>query len=172
MSESIVCEAIGIPQHLWILNKLEDQVFEDDEILFRRIRVQLPDDYETDDDLALELFEIKDDSYNRSKYCLFQNDVLYDTRPESNGNHLDNWGIISISVRNLKVKSPFLLNGVHVECELLPIHCPVLCNYPHTEAWFFKDGEKISKKKPRSMKTLFRRSLIKSIRLEKNFEPL
>jgi len=165
MDENNLCPIVGIPERLWVSERDEDQVFEGEEILYRRIHTSLPKDFIDDDDISIELFEIKDDSYNRSKYCGSEKDVLFNTRIEDAGRHYTNWGIVSLTVNDLSVSQPFNYEGRNVVCRLSPIHRPVPCNYSHTEAWFFRDDVKLSTKKPRSMKTLFRRTLLKKLKI-------
>jgi len=165
MDENNLCPVIGIPERLWVSQRAEDPIFEEDEILYRRIHTPLPEDFTEDDDISIELFEIKDDSYNRSKYCGSEKDVLFNTRITDEGRHYTNWGVISLTVKDLSVSSQFNHEGRDVVCKLLPVHSPVPCNYSHTEAWFYRDNVQLSKNKPRSMKTFFRRSLLKKIKV-------
>lgn len=161
---------MSIPQRLWISNRPEDPNFEPDEVLYRRIQTPLPADFRDDDTIGVELFEIKDDSYNRSKYCSTEYDVLFNTRIQDNGQHYSNWGIISVTVGEMIEPVPFNLQGKMVECQLLPEHAPGICNYAHTEAWFYRDGIKVSKNKPPSMKTFFRRRLLKTLKVIANYD--
>jgi len=169
MDETAICPTLGIPEHLWTSGRPEDPDFQLNEVLYRRIKKPLPENFLENDEVGIEVFEIKDDSYNRSKYCVDKSHVLFNTCVDDNGAHFSTWGIISLSVEDFCVSSPFDLNGMEVICELKPIHVPIACNYSHTEGWFFRDGVKLSNKKPRSMKTLFRRELLKRLKIEKSF---
>lgn len=166
-----ICASQGIPEYLWQKDRVEDQEFLGDEILLRRFRIPLPEDFQFDDSIGVELFEMRDDSYNRTKYCFDNKDVLWNGNPNyNNGEHFGNYGVLAISVQELSVSTEFVLNGKTVLCQLQPVHRPDPCNYAHTEAWFIIDGIKKDSKKPAAVKTLFRRLLLKKFEVVKNFD--
>lgn len=158
------CTAIGIPDKLHKDEREDDPVFNVDEVLFRRFKVQgEPAEWLTNSALSAAVFEIKNDSFNRSKYSDAE-DVLYNDRPEDNGAHYVDWGILSLPVSciNLEIPIDHKEKGV-VTRRIFTIqvrHTSKPCNYAHCEIFVFEDGVQIDSNKPKSVKLSIRNHLV------------
>jgi hypothetical protein len=90
------CLNKGIPNYLHQGERKEDQIFDADELLFRRFKVTPPKElWLTDNSVSANVFKLENDSYNRGKYSNAPNDVLYNKDASSPEDHFYSWGILS-----------------------------------------------------------------------------
>lgn len=156
------CESLGIPNYLIKNERLATNVFEKDEKLFRRFNTDRPiTEWQDSSNLSASVFPIRNDSYNRSKFCQTPEDVLYNTRIEDNGVHYFQMGILEIGIIALK-KFEFTINQNNQlrKFILKPVHKPEICMYPHSEIHVFENGNFINENKPKSTKASIRDFLI------------
>ena len=93
------CKELGIPDYLHRGARSADQNFDPEESLYRRFFTKIPSsEWQQDKAVSSVLFELKDDSYNRSKYSQEPEDVLYNEREEDRGSHYFEAGILQVAV--------------------------------------------------------------------------
>jgi hypothetical protein len=174
---SAVCKSLGIPHYLCKNGRSPLTYFGKNEFLLRRFnvkgRVKNFIDINTRQPIVKisnEIFQLNNDSYNRSIFCRVATDVLYNDRVVDNGAHYTSHGVLSISIGSIVgVISPLNQNGSIKHCELRPIHTPMECNYSHCELQYFVDGT-LYESRPKSANTFFRRILIKRMNILKEVD--
>lgn len=154
------CLALGIPERLHTNNRNIDPNFDEDECVYRRFKVPGPKETWSmaGNEPSARIFDLSEDSYNRSKYCEQPDDVLFNVRPEDGGKHYDDAGIISLQVNQLRdAATEFLVteNGNRRRFTFSVEHDPLLCMYPHTNVNVMENG-KLAPKRPPSLKSAFR----------------
>ena len=122
-----------IPREMMANGRPEDQIFDDDELLYRRFAPELLDG----DEIAIAAVELPDmstirEKYGRPKWRLLDPDYA-------------NWGVLSFRVRDIPPKREVWHEGV-VAYLLEPRHVPYKNNYPHSEVWVYRDGQRIRKR--------------------------
>lgn len=132
---SIDCEILGIPNHLHKNQRELDTIFDEEEVLYRRFKIERSK-WEGTIQESSAVFELKDDSYNRSKYCLSPTDVLY----SSTGEYYENWGIGSVSISKISGNKKSIINNEIRNFTIKVEHTPEICNYPHCEVFIYEDG--------------------------------
>ena len=119
--------------------------------------------------MSVALFELKDDSYNRSKYSQKPEDVLYNEREEDKGNHYLDAGILQVAILHT-LTFGFEINDEERKFQLLPVHKPTECIFPHSELHIYENGAKIdyAQSKPKSLKAAIRDFLVRNCTVVKN----
>ncbi len=162
------CTELSIPENLCSENKVEKKVIIDStERLYRRFSMAIPKDLPIS---ALDLsyqklfFRFNRDSYNRSAFSIPE-DVLID----SSGKRYDSDGIFSIEASSLPIQDQYDTNIGTSMCKIEFSHEAEDCNYAHCELHCYVDGIRKDKNAPPpSLKTVFRRMLLKNITILKH----
>ncbi len=162
------CSKLGIPDHLHQDDRVPDQSFEEGELLYRRFRVLgKVEDWKNDKSLSVAIFEIKNDSFNRSKYSNPE-DVLYNDNFEADGKHHTSNGILSLPVAELnEFDFPVLQNKILKHYTIKVSHTPLVCNYSHSEIFVLEEEQQIDSNKPKSMKAALRDFLLERVTIIK-----
>ena len=167
------CSRFGIPKRLWKGRKGKDDVFPDEELIYRRFKANVDvGDWRSAKCLSTAIFDVKDDSTNRSKYSTDPEDVLHPITRRNPLNHYQSYGIVSFSVRDFRElsiipKEPLRFNGVLREFTFHLEHKPECCMYPHTEIWIMENGRHIPEVSSRMIKTAVRDELLSIIDIVK-----
>jgi len=115
----------------------EDQNFDDDERLYRRVPPNLCQSGE----IEVDAVELPDISTMRDKYTDSIDWVLIDPTAKSD---FSGWGVAAFPVRGIPSSVPF--RGLETYY-FRPVHCPEKNNYPHSEVRAFdEDGNRLSSK--------------------------
>ncbi len=161
------CIKLNIPERLCIEGKPLDVPFSQDELLYRRIDVDI-DEYIQGIELRKveKIFSLQNDSYNRSSLSNPE-DVLIDEF----GFAYDQHGIISISLKNFSIECEIISQDQPKTFSLKAVFDPKKCNYAHCEINAFINNVKMEEKRPpKSAKIFFRRALLKEMKLIKKTE--
>lgn len=166
-SSESVCSSLGIPSHLHRAGRVNDDVFVG-EVIFRRFLASgTKNDWSKNSQISCSIFEVKNDSCNRSKYSDSPEDVLYNVRIEDGGNHYFSWGILSIGSDMFDLFT-FQINGTTRTFSLKLEHVPLDCMFPHSEIIVFENNEKVDTSKPKSVKVVIRDYLISNCDIVKS----
>ena len=158
------CSKLGIPAYLHQGDRNADQNFDPEELLYRRFFTKIPSsEWQQNKSVSVALFELKDDSYNRSRYSQEPEDVLYNERKEDNGNHYFDAGILQVAILHT-LEFSFDINGNERAFRLSPFHKPTECIFPHTELHIYENETKIdyTQSKPKSLKAAIRDFLVRN----------
>lgn len=157
----LVCKALGIPEYLHRDGRPIDEEF-NSELIYRRFNIAgNPSEWIKDKSISTVIFEVKNDSCNREKYCKTPSDVLFNTRPEDKGAHYEHHGIISFNSDVVQYFNESLeLNDTKRQFTLKMVHYPNDCMYPHCEIHVYENGIYVDSGKPKSIKALIRDILI------------
>lgn len=154
------CSALGIPERLHTGDREADSHFEENEQVYRRF--WLPGPKETwsmiGNSPSARIFDLSEDSYNRSKYCDQPEDVLFNVSQESDGEHYANAGIMALQVSHIRddtTEFTITENGNERRFTFSVEHDPLPCMYPHTNVNVLENG-KLAPKRPQSLKLAFR----------------
>src|SRR5947209_1929844 len=143
-----VCTSLGIPEHLHQDDRLADPTFEPAEVLYRRFLVSgRIEEWLKNNSLSSAVFQIKNDSFNRSKYSE-ANDVLYNDIVEENGNHYNDSGILQVPSSINDFDFQINQNKTLRQFTVRVVHTPRSCNYSHSEVFLFENGVQINSNKP------------------------
>lgn len=173
MQESNPCSELGIPSHLHTGTRDVDNTFGMDETIYRRFKCAGgPNDWKKNSTLSASVFPVDNDSCNRSKYCRYPEDVLYNTRKQDNGVHYSDHGILGFKVSDFFTLTvppapPIKQNGVVRNFTFHLEHQPEVCMYPHTEIWIIDANNRIDTKPPKSTRALIRDRLLSIINIVK-----
>ena len=127
------CDEIGIPGHLHQGERRKINLFKQDELLYRRFYVDPPKStWLKNAKLSAAVFKLDNDSYNRSYFCNYPLDVLYNIKAKSKTDHFFNWGILKINVNSIE-DNVFIVNDKDIEVHFEINHEPLKCMYPHSE---------------------------------------
>jgi hypothetical protein len=147
----------------------------DEELLYRRhtqhgdlaILQSLPEN-----EIGSKIFQLKDDSYNRSLYSTSEQVLLNDNPTEERGEDFyKTWGIISIPVKAINTfRSEIMLNNKTQVCTLKVAHTANKCNYSHSEIYCYIDNERHCGKAPKSAIPFFRRELQKILQMNREYQ--
>jgi hypothetical protein len=107
-----------------------DQIFADDEVLYRRF----PPDHFDGGEIVPEAFELPDMSVNRQKYGPAHWLLLDDD--------FAGWGVGAFRVEDIPPDESLIHAGVIVYL-LRPEHVPLKYNYPHTEVRIYHEEVRI-----------------------------
>lgn len=160
------CTELAIPEHLCSFNKERDVPFEENEILYRRINSDIPDDIGLFSKQNLDkVFPLRNDSYNRSKFSNPQ-DVLID----ANGTVYPEDKVISLKINlinSIEKTVPDSKNSERV-FKLQVVSEIVDCNYAHCEVKCFMNGELVPNPEgnPKSSRSFMRDQLKRLIEFE------
>ncbi|MCE7072019.1 hypothetical protein LZG74_17010 [Dyadobacter sp. CY327] len=129
MSE--VCTALGIPEHLWKLERPNIEIGEDDS-LYRRVAKHFFFPGDVSGKISAVAFPLKNDSYNLASLCEVPGDVLFSIKLDVP--HFEDHGIIEIQISSIRT-SEFEYSGGQetFTCRFDIVHRPEDCMYPHTE---------------------------------------
>lgn len=160
-----LCQQLGIPERLHRNGRGIDNEFLEDELIYRRFKVEgNKEDWLSNSQISTSIFKVSNDSCNRSKYSEEPEDVLFNIRPQDEGKHYIDWGILSLQVHQLNQFSfPIQQNSIDRIFSIKVEHVPDDCMYPHSEIRVFVDGELISKNKPSSINRAIRDFLIEQV---------
>jgi len=161
-----VCNSLGIPSYLHRSGRAIDNEFIDEFIFRRFLATGAKIDWMKDNQLSSSIFEVKNDSCNRSKYSNSPEDVLYNVRIEDEGKHYFSWGILSIGTKAFSIFT-FKVNGTTRTFSLQLSHDPLECMFPHSEIIVLEVGFRIDTNKPKSVKTAIRDFLITECKIVK-----
>ncbi|PQA95552.1 hypothetical protein B0A69_03990 [Chryseobacterium shigense] len=163
------CEKICIPTELhWNARPIDEDFT--DENLFRRTRISIDSSKIDDNKISAAIFPIKDDSCNREKYSQ-ADDVLFNIMANDCDDHFLNYGIVKIN-SNYILSESFSPEGSPDNYTFKILHCPTNCMYPHSEISVFKNNEKISDHKPKSVKAFIRDIIISNCIIVKDFQSI
>ncbi len=153
----LTCDELGIPQRLRTTpEKQIDPEFEKDDFLYRWFS---PDIEIEEDKISASMFKNIfsppfDISVNRSFYCKYETDVLYNTKALP---HLIDHGVMRADVKQVKEVS-FTSNNSKITFTVK--HEPAICMYPHTIIEISQDNVPIkSKIRNRTLKADIRENL-------------
>lgn len=156
------CSVLSIPERLHTAGRPKDPVFDEEELLYRRFFMLGPKEEWSmvGNDPSAQIFDLSEDSYNRSKYCEQAEDVLYNTKQEHNlGQHYNNAGILSLKIHQLLSDDTIVVdrNIPNVERRFTfgVEHAPEPCMYPHSNVNVLVNGE-VAPKRPASIKLALR----------------
>jgi hypothetical protein len=168
-----ICNELGIPKRLR-RNKREsfDEFHDSNENLYRWFAPEI--EYLFDGTLSPstvgKVFSPpRDISCNRSRFCDYPTDVLFNT---NNLPHRNDFGIIKTSILLIEKYrfSVFVSNNKNIEEEIFiefqVIHSPEECMYPHSEIIVLRNGKRIEGDvKPKKLKTLLREELSRKFKV-------
>jgi len=154
-----ICDSLRIPSHLHRNGRAIDDEFGEELIYRRFLAPGLNSDWLKSRQLSSSIFEVKNDSCNRSKYSNSPHDVLYNVRIEDEGKHYLSWGILSINSKAFSLFT-FQVNGTTRTFSLKLSHDPLDCMFPHSEIIVLEAGIRIDTSKPKSVKAVIRDYLI------------
>lgn len=141
------------PERMLRNGRPEDQVFEQDELLYRRY-VQ---EHWHDNFLVQAHFNFPETSVNREKYSQPE-DALF-----SANRHFDGWGVLEFAVRSIPAQ---LEDDQGVRYACFPRHVPLEENYSHSEIWCERENDRGHPAKPSAItRKKFRAILSQHVRV-------
>lgn len=162
------CSRFSIPKRLWQGRRRKDNVFSDEELIFRRFKGNInADDWRSTAGLSTAVFDVKNDSTNRSKYSTDPADVLYPITRRNPIHHYQSYGIVAFSVADFRTlsivpKEPLTtIEGVPRVFTFQLEHIPECCMYPHTEIWIIENGTHVPAPSSRLVKAAVRDELFR-----------
>lgn len=156
---SSVCDSLGIPSYLHRKGRDIDNHFIDEFVYRRFLASAEKSDWMANNQISSSIFEVKNDSCNRSKYSNSPEDVLYNIRVEDEGKHYFSWGVLSINTKAFDVFT-FKINETTRTFSLQLSHEPLECMFPHSEIIVLENGSVVDTSKPKSVKAAIRDFLI------------
>lgn len=127
----------SLPKGMFTESRQIDQVFDEAELLYRRVPLVLWDDWnDWNEDIGIESVQLPDISVNREKYS---HPVW--ARFEGDEYKYADWGVVSLRVQDVPTEQ--LENGV-TKFTFKVEHAPLKKNYPHTEVRAFENSRHIS----------------------------
>jgi len=168
------CIRVGLPERLCMKNKPTVDWLDNSDLLFRRHKTAgstsvlrtLPNAQ-----IGVDIFQLKDDSYNASQFSEPDDVLLNDNPSEVQPRHsYGQYGIIAIPVEIARMRKVERLDHFDKEFHTAVVHVPKDCNYSHAEIHFFVNGEKYSKEiHGKAPKIYFREELQKGLTVIKEF---
>lgn len=139
------CKDLGIPEHLWRKGRPNVINFDRDELLFRRFTASVPPFNSTTpynhtqeiNAFTGEIFQLNQDSYNRSKFCKCPEDVLINEFGDIKINH----GIFEIAALDFFFSFEANINGKIEVINVSVEHDGLECNYSHSIFKYTISGE-------------------------------
>ncbi len=148
-----MCENPVVPSYLHLNDKTLDQVFEENEVVFRNF---LPISDETTL-IPGDQIDVKRTSFNRGKYLEKFEDSLYSLKNYEEKNSYRIFGISVGAIRKFQAKVEMSKEKDKDRIYSLSlIHNPETCMYPHTVIQAFDNGMEVSEIKPNSVKNKYR----------------
>lgn len=155
------CDQFGIPDYLHRNGRSEDNIFDKDEMLYRRFsKLESPDGKS----LSAAMLQTREMSVNREKYSKSPSDVLYSTTSKD---HYFSHGVISMGYGQifcLSVKHP---DDKNIKYTFSVVHSPEECMFPHALIIVMNNGSPVKKIKPSKIRNLIKDEVLKQASLVK-----
>lgn len=144
----LTCDELNIPTRLRQNDNKEEPDFSKDLYLYRRFQPDIDYEFEGHISIAAISQHFKPEyniSVNRSSFCQYPTDVLYDAEKLP---HRFSWGVMQaiVTIVDGHTFKSVLGDNSTVTVRFQVKHSPLICMYPHTEMLIHKNNVLIKKK--------------------------